>query len=604
MNRFSPKQTLSNITTAVRETVESVNKKSVVAAALATTFVLVLGESYVSAQAVRLQTPRTASAAETARIQAEAEAKARADLTRSYADREKEREANQRRLETLRPLRDAACKAADAPGADASLQYKCDDLSGEIDDISPGGARRAEQRERNKDRKQQECNLFADRVIRDTESATQACNKARFGDRLAACFDTIGTCQKDEQSHFDAEPEDEESTGAYCNKELANRCPGLSSLNDGRDYRQEEKEAHRDQKDAKAELQKLMTRQREEQMDLAKQQREMQENQQDEAAAARKAERALANQLKDSLEGLAANQKKAYESAQEAYNQMEVEYIKMRKEARDSVDAVDQAKDDLQVMCRASAEKKYAKAEEARLAALAIRKKNVGAGTNVSGNAKRTKAATARARLADYAAYFNECTSGSSADGVGGNNRIKTAERAKASANKLLADKAAMIEKQRTQMLDKLKAMEADATNQRSKIITDMNQKLEDMNQDRQIVAQKNAARAAEYSQRQQLTMQGTRQEIETANEELLKSQKEGMVATTRLACLGSQGTRSETRRDRVEEGFSTSLAAIDRASQSCKRLQNSCSTEDFPPLCNDIMSAAAGKGKRTKNSR
>lgn len=581
MKRFSPKQTLSNFVTAVRETVDSVNMKSVAMIAIVATV------SLIADTAVTVTPAEQARMTEEAKARVAAEEAARREGTRTQADRDAEAKQRQTDLDRLRPLRDQACEASAKDPTNRSLEYKCDDLSGQIDDLSPGGARRAEQRARERDQKQLTCEKASAEIAKLDDLAKESCGKAGFGGKLDTCFDEIRRCNDAERDLGSLDEEDEGGADLYCNKILANKCPAIPSLNLGSDYRQDKRDAERDRKDAKKTVDELMKDQREQQLEIAQKQRELVDQQEGDAAKLRDAERELGNELKDALQGVDEKEKAAFKSAQDAYKAMEVEYIKMRKEARDAADLVVQAKDDLQVMCRASAEKKYIEAEKVRQAALAARKKNLGASTNVSGSSKRTKAALARARQVDFVAFFNECSSGASADGVGGNNRIKTAERAKASAEKLLTDKAALIETERTQMLEKLKSMEQESTNEKSKIVEQMNQKLTRLSEAQERMAKQNARAIADLQQQQSTRSQSIQQALQTANQELMETEKEAYLAVSRSACAGRNSQRSESSRNRIEEGFSRGEDAINAVARSCKHTADYLKCSPLPPICN-----------------
>lgn len=602
MKRFSPKQTLSNFVTAVRETVDSVNKKifaTTALTALAISTGMVFTQASLAADAASAPKPRTSQPQAPAAAAAATSAQAPGEQRYAPPDLfQQEDDA----MERARNRVDQKCGIANPS---ARQKEDCEIAQDRMNGLNKGRASREDKEERKAGETRRECERLAEYVTKDEGRASEACAKANFAGDLPRCYNKVSSCQAEAEENDLDDFDDKRGAGQFCDKALANRCPGLEVFADSRDYRAEEKEAKKDQKEAKRELDQAMKRQREEQIDLAKAQREMRENEEDQALANRDAERALANSLKKALEGLSEDQKAAFEAAQGTFTKMEAEYMKMRKEARDATDMVEQVKDDLQVMCRASAEKKFAEAEKVRLAALAARKKNVGAGTNVSGASKRTKAAADRARQTNYVAFFNECSSGQSADGVGGNNRIKTAERAKASADKFLAEKSQLIEKERANMLEKLKQMEADATNRKSKIVEEMNQKLERENENRLSIAKKNAARAAEFSQRQQLAMRSTQDEIDTANKDLTDAQREESVAGTLLACQGRNGSRSESSRDRLQDGFGSSVGIIKGAIESCAKLDRKPECANYKPkVCKDLDKDVKGDVRSKKTGK
>jgi hypothetical protein len=558
MNRFSPKQTLSNFMTAVRVTVDFINKKSFGVTALA----ILLASAIAAAQS----TLRTPAVPEPVLPNAGFRSSTPAEINQIELDKDIRKETKRKRAREK-------CAAYEADRSNLDKKTDCDDANEDVRDLSPGTVRREEKKDRDDEIQERKCEKRSTEIKEMAEKATKNCAAAGYGQSLALCYGMIAQCNaNDPEIGVD---EDDVSPGEYCNAAMANKCSGLPAFNDGRDYRAEEKDAERDRKDAKKDVDELMDDDRKAQARQVTEQRELRENQQNEEIAARKAERAIADNIKKTLEGISSDEKAAFEAVQQTYGKMEAEFINMRKQMREAEDMVQQAKDDLQVMCRGSAEKKYQEAEKVRLAALAARKKNVGLGTNVSGSAKRTKAATARARQVDYLAYFSECSNGGSADGRGGVNRIGTAERAKVSAEKFMKEKEQAIETERSRMLEKLKQLEADASNQKSKVVTDANTRLKEMDDERTLIAQQNAARISERKMQNDQESRQLQEKLFTANQELMKTQTKASTAATRNVCQGKQGQRSESRREKVETGFASGHSDVEGLADACEDYSN-----------------------------
>ncbi len=537
MNRFSSLSTLSKFKTAVRETVDFVIKNSV-----HLTSILVIATMALPAQSKEV----------------------RSTYVQSTPERIRECRTNFAAAKT------AANALSDAQAKKDALEAAQDDL----DRCLPPKQENANSRR---------CEESANKLEELGTKATASCSKIKSGMGLLDCRVKIETCRKTESDLDELFEEDEGGRENYCNKMLANACPAIPDFNTGRDYREEKKDSERDRKEAKKLVDELTQDQNDLKKDLVKQQRELQEEQMKAAYAARQAEREVANEMKEALAGISEQQKKAFADAQKAYTAMDADYISMRAQIRQAADAVAQAEDELQTTCRAAAEKKYMEAEKIRLAELKARSKNVG--SNVSGSTARRKSATARARNIDYTAFLSECTSGSSAEGVSARNRIKAAQRQKDSTEKILNEKALLIEKQRSTILKQLQDMEGDATNQQSKVVEQVNEKLTAMNEKQQLTAQLNQQRITEFQQNQSSTMASIQQKLMTANQELMETQKEASLATTRLSCQGTSGQRSESLREKFAEGFS-SYGLIDEAQNKCKTFTASCPTVATPSVC------------------
>lgn len=456
-----------------------------------------------------------------------------------------------------------------------------------------------------RDVKEEKCTKATEKLSTFEKSALESCSKAGFGGNFERCYQNVSACDTAEADLAELDEEDEGGRGEYCNRILANSCPAIPTFNTGRDYRQEKKDAERDRKDAKKDLDSLLDEQKDLKKDLVKKQRELQEAQQNEAKEARDAERKIGNQLEDALEGIGEDQKKAFDDAMKAYQQMDVDLIKLQQDSRNAANAITDAEEQLQTQCRAAAEKKYADAEKLRQVALAKKTGNKGSGANVSGSTKRQKALTARERAIDYQAYLNECLNGVSAEGRSGINNISKAKRAQDSAEKLIAAQKEMIEKNRASLMTKLKNMEQDANNKQTKIVQRLNQQLQSMNEQRQLTAQQNASRMQEFQQEQSSSMSAIQQKINSANEELMTTQKEAYLAASRTDCLGKNAQRSESARDRVSEGFANSLGDIKALGVQCTQAYHICgSAPEKGDVCDIVAKVLKGTDVKTGKAK
>lgn len=555
MNRFSVKQTLSNFATAVRETVDSVNKYFLAAAVL---IGAVAFSGIVRSEPLRFD-PSASGVPSTG-------SNGGGSYVESVPDRIKKCRTNY--------ATDMA-EALKLSGTDKDLAVSA--AKSDLEVCMPTQTESIASRR---------CEAYSADIDKKVERARSSCSSTGDAD-FKVCLTKISMCSDADRQVSEYNEEDEGE--GYCDAALANKCPALPSFMSGRDYKSEKREAETDRKAAKRDLDELMDDDRKQKKELAQQQLDIQEQKQNSAAAFRDAQDKLSKKMENSLQGISDASKKAFDDAQTAANQMEVEYVKMRADARASADMVTQAEDDLQLMCRQSAEKKYAEAEKARLAAEKKGRKNLG--TAISGAAKRKTSTILRQQAIDYQKYFTECTSGVSADGVGGKNRIATAKRAKDSADKLMAEKAALIEKQRAQMQSKLQQMESEATNQKSKVVQDIQSDLDRLTAEKTRTDQQNQQRIALMSSNNLQANLAMQNKINSANQELMKTAQEASLAVSRMNCAGRNSTKSDTIQDKTNKGFSDSLSDVRSVEQACTRFANNSCTN--PPA--DCLDAAAG---------
>ncbi|CAN5723866.1 hypothetical protein BH10BDE1_BH10BDE1_29590 [soil metagenome] len=559
MNRFSPNQTLSNFATAVRETVDSVNKIF-----FAATFLLA---AMTSSNLALAEPPAGARVDNTVGMQG------------SYAAETPE--AEDAKLENAIKRVDQYCNKAGytSNGVNQPFsQLKCDVARRRVG----MGDDRA-------------CDRFTADISKYLDKVNDSCGSIDGSD-VAKCVTKVSACNQAERDVNEYNEESESESTDYCDSALANKCPALPSFMNGRDYKADKKDAESARKDAKKELDDLMDDDRKNKADIAKQQLDIQKQQEASAKAFRDAQDELNKRMVDSLAGIDNDTKAAFKDAQSAANTMEVQYVKMRADARAVSDGITQAQDQLQVVCRGAAEKKYAAAESARLAAEKKGRKNLG--TAISGSAKRTKTTILRQQAIDYQKYFTECTGGVSAEGVNAKNQIAAAQRAKDNSDKLMADQMALIEKQRSQMQASLAQMETDAKNKKSKVVEDIQTAFTKLTKDKastdalnqQIIAQK-----ANENLQANLSMQN---KIAEANRTLMTTQGEASIAVKRMSCAGQSARRSETQQDKYTKAYGAAASDVRNLARACNAAK-ACS-----PLPDECTAATAINFSKKLNAK
>ncbi|MBK7889764.1 MAG: hypothetical protein IPJ84_02630 [Bdellovibrionales bacterium] len=431
-----------------------------------------------------------------------------------------------------------------------------------------------------------QCQKSAEKIEEAGRKAKEACGKAGLGTGdFIRCFDTINACNKAEDDIATESDDDEKgSSGEFCNRALANRCPAIPTFMEGRDYREEEKTAEEKRKDAKREVDDLLDDQQKLQSEQIKMKQEMQEELQNAARSRIRKSQEILDRAKSDKENLSESTRKAMDDARSVYNQMDAKYIELRDKARRATSNVRRTQDQLQATCRAAASANYTKAEAARLAAQKQGKRNVGSATGMAGGAKRKAAKDVRARNADYVAFFNECVGGVSPEGRSALNAINKAADDLKDEEQLIADQSALIEKQRLDVLQKLKEMEASVPQKEQKIIEAMNQELKNLDDDYNLAVQQANQKANSLQQEMSGKLMSIQNKLNSAQQEMQKSSSASLLAKRRSDCLGRAGNRSETVRDKIAEGFQDGIGQIDAVYSMCDQFPKSCTPR--PAVC------------------
>lgn len=438
-----------------------------------------------------------------------------------------------------------------------------------LNSLNPGGDRRCDR---------------ASSSFTDTFSKlSEACSAIGIS-AIDKCYQTSGYCASKEANYAEEsyEDDDSEQDEEQCDKTLANRCPHLNQYMDGRDYRKEEKDAERDRKETKKDVDDLLEEQQRLQSELIKMKQELQEEIQNAGRSRIRKSQEILDKAKNDKEGLSESTKKALDDARSVYNQMDAKYIELRDKARRATSNVRRAQDQLQATCRAAASANYTKAEAARLAAQKLGKRNVGSATNMAGGSKRKAAKDVRARNADYVAFFNECAGGVSPEGRSALNAINKAADDLKDEEQLIADQSALIEKQRLDVLQKLKEMEASVPQKEQKIIEAMNQDLKNLDEDYNLAVQQANQKVNSAQQEMSSKMSLLQNKLAEAQREMDTHAKESMLAKRRQLCLGRAGKGDDSKKEK-RNSAGNSIAGYGRSmGMLCEQLK-SCPAESQP---------------------
>lgn len=434
----------------------------------------------------------------------------------------------------LKAQADAAC-AADKTSSD------CKEMTNAWkNSLNPGGDRKCERASTS----------FTDTLTKLSE----ACSAIGAKD-IQNCYQKAGYCAEKDVDFADETYEDDDEKSDQedekCDKMLANRCPHLDQYMDGRDYRKEEKDAEQYRKESKRDIDDLLEDQQKLQSEQLKLKQELQEQIQNAARSRIRKSQEIIDRAKSDKENLSESTRKAMDDARNVYNQMDAKYIELRDKARRATSNVRRAQDQLQATCRAAASANYTKAEAARLAAQRLGKRNVGSATAMAGGSKRKAAKDVRARNADYVAFFNECTGGVSPEGRSALNSINKAADDLKDEEQLIADQSALIEKQRLEVLQKLKDLESSVPQKEQKIIEAMNQELKNLDEDYNLAVQQANQKAASAQQEMSSKMALIQNKIAEAQREMGTHAKESMLAKRRQLCLGRAGKGDDSKKEK-----------------------------------------------------
>ncbi|MDX9730324.1 MAG: hypothetical protein RBT63_01000 [Bdellovibrionales bacterium] len=436
-----------------------------------------------------------------------------------------------------------------------------------------------------------QCDKVETRFTKLHDDAQAACGTINQSN-LTKCWTTFLTCQKADEEVASLIEADEMSDDEYCNTALANRCSGLERFQPTRDYREEERNAEGDRKDAKKTLDELLKDQADSKKKASAKMREVQDEQEELEAAVSKRSKEITKSIEDGMKKIKSSQQQTFEDAQKAYDEMDAVYIKMRQDARTAEAAVAQAEDSLQTTCRGAAERKYQETEKIRLQN-AKKKKNVGSSTRLAGQARRSSALTARTQQLNYMAFMNECLNGASAEGKNAINQIATKKRELANLEGTLRDQIAMIEKQRASVMQRLQALESSVAEDYQAVIQKAQDDLTNLYNDKTRVQQKNARLLQEYQQGQMLDEQNLQQQLQAANEELMAAGRRATLAGNRQICLGrnaslASSSSRDRRSDRSSKGdYSAIDSLLTALVRTCTKEMNTCLQDQ--PVCSSL---------------
>ncbi len=445
------------------------------------------------------------------------------------------------------------------------------------------------------------CQKREDKIDEAAKKAEASCGKAGLDSGSGGfdrCFDRVNSCSDAEAAMQSNSDEDEDGPAndkgdEFCNRALANNCPAIPDFMDGRDYRQEEKDAEKDRRDTKKDVDDLLEDQQKLQADQIKQKQELNEQLENAARSrVRKSQEIIDNAKKDK-ENLSEATRKALEDASSIFNQMDAKYIELRDKARRASSNVRRTQDLLQATCRAAANANYSKAEAARIAAQKLGRRNVGSAANMAGASRRKAEKDVRARNADFVAFFNECVGGVSPEGRAALNAINKAADDLKDEEQLIADQSALIEKQRLDVIKKLKDLETSVPPKEQKIIETMNQDLKNLDEDYNLAIKRANEKAASMQQDASTKLMSIQNKLNSAQTEMQKSASEALLAKRRGTCLGKAGRRSESVRNKVAEGFRDAMGEIKTIDNLCKNMPDGCSK---PSVCADATRAVLQK--------
>jgi hypothetical protein len=429
------------------------------------------------------------------------------------------------------------------------------------------------------------CQNWQNNVQTQHQRFTDACSRIGGGS-VQGCRDRARECQN-AQSRIDAESEDDED----CDTTGSTACPELYAGR-GQDLREEQRQADQDRRDAQKQIADITKQIGDAQSDLAKKQTELRQDMEKAAMDFRKAERELMDQLKKTLDEIDGQQAQAIDKAQEAYRAMDAEYVKMRDKLRRLQSNINRMRDGQLAQCRGAAQAKYQVAEEARLKARNQGPQNRGSMSSLAGDERRRAQRDMRSRQSDYTAFYNECMAGQSPEGRAAQNNINKAQDELKDEEKLIADQSAMLEKQRLEIIQKLKQLEETAKVKKQEAYARVQQQLQTLRETFEMNQRQNQERMQMAQQEAMQKQQNLQNQLGQAQQQAQQAQITGNSRARQRRCMGRGGQMSESEGGRRTEAINSvpltyaTLAGLCNAPPTA-----SCGS----PLCSGFGRATGG---------
>lgn len=429
---------------------------------------------------------------------------------------------------------------------------------------------------------QSRCQNWANTLQTARTRFDDACSRVGGGG-IQACINRAAQCQR-EQNRVDAESEDDEE----CDTVAASACPELYA-GSSQDLREEQRQADQDRRDAQKRVADITKQIGDAQSELAKRQMELRQDMEKAGLDFRKEERKLMEELKKNLDEVDQQQSQALERAQEAYRAMDAEYVKMRDKLRRLQSNINRMRDGQLAQCRGAAQAKYQVAEEARLKARNQGPQNRGSMSSLAGDERRRAQRDMRSRQADYTAFYNECMAGQSPEGRAAQNNINKAQDELRDEEKLVADQSAMLEKQRLEMIQKLKQLEETAKVKRQELQVQTQQRLQTLREAFEMNQRQNQERMQMAQQEAMQKQQNLQNQLGQAQQQAQQAQTTGNARARQRRCLGRGGQMSAGDGARRSEAVN-SVPMLFATLQGICRTRGNCSPN---ALCEGIEGAS-----------
>jgi hypothetical protein len=404
-------------------------------------------------------------------------------------------------------------------------------------------------------------------------------NKQIRGCTSANCLKRVVACTEGEESIGAASL----AAGAFdptgCAQTLSSSaCPerGAGTVSDFRTQLKDAESRLRDARRDNLDAQKEMT---ETQKDFRKSITDLQKRARDGEKEIRDRQQQATDDLKKAMQELDASKMKALEDSRKKYDEIDVEYIKMRDKVRRDVSKVADLKIKHQVDCRNEAERKYRESEALLLKRLqeenSITKNQ--SFSSAAGYYNRQKRKKRKELSMNYTGFFNDCLAGTSPAGSAALAAIASIEREKADNEKQMIDMAARLEKLRLEQIDRLKQIEQMVEEQKQALVKQVEQRMQNLQQDYQRAMQENMQEYQNAVQDFQSRMGLAQSRLQNAGQELNSANLERMTSHTRVQCAQtSGGSISSSSGDRRLQNYEEIRAAIPAARAACVALRTS----------------------------
>ena len=378
----------------------------------------------------------------------------------------------------------------------------------------------------------------------------------------AGCQEMIKSCESKKSSSASAswasDSEDDDCEGV---RDLARECPALVGNITKKELREDRKDSEKNLKELQKERTELQTQQFEKQKQARDDLMQMDEKALQADRDYRDQRKKLMDEMQAQLAGAEDAKLKGLKEAQESYDKLDQEYINMRRDLRQAQTKMSLLESQWKVECRGEANTMSLKAEEEldkRFAAEDAQRRNL-QGRSLAGKKNRRKKKKRTKIVNLFNEYLSRCMRGEVAPGGARKLELEGARENLANSQMEANDRAARLEKLRTQIQQSLDQLGQSMDKRVAQIAQQTQEALRNLDMDKMMDKQK-------FEQRKQQAMadmvqaQGLQQAQQKAIDDQIRTAKEDRTIANNRAknCgvpSGVDGSSEKSNYDNARKG-------------------------------------------------